>query len=295
MFQRCTWKGKSPRLVGWKAPFERWTLLSDHILTIIVVVWQEVASVAQPTKAPARTLPREPSLPRQSEISWLFFSQHIEHKEFLQTSLNFSHIFSFSILAQGLVHPKPHPDRSTVGECHTQPLFICCHYHSGAYFRLPEAQWWVKKIKATGPKDMSCYCRVISTLSRNTARSGGSRSRRGRGGGPESKALGSNETKRAPTTGTDNLLPSWDQDLCLTRLPQISPLTYQLPASRRRLYGKSFSGGCPTLTTKRMRMTAMMQEIKQQSCGEERQRAAPEASETSPYPTKNSWSDEKGN
>lgn len=100
--------------------------------------------MAQQTKAAARTLPREPSLPRQSESSCRFSAYiclHNEHKGFaLHLFKKYIYIFfSFSILAQSLVHPKPEPDRPTVGERYTQPLSICGYYHPGAHLRLPEA------------------------------------------------------------------------------------------------------------------------------------------------------------
>lgn len=98
--------------------------------------------MAQPTKAPARTLPREPSLPRQSESSGHFTASvclNNENQGFLQHFFRTIHTFSFSILAQSLVHPKPEPDRPTVGERYTQPLSVCGYYHPGAHLRLPEA------------------------------------------------------------------------------------------------------------------------------------------------------------
>lgn len=102
--------------------------------------------MAQQTKAAARTLPREPSLPRQSESSCrisAYVCLHNEHKgfalHFFFFFLIYLFFFSFSILAQSLVHPKPEPDRPSVGERYTQPLSICGYYHPGAHLRLPEA------------------------------------------------------------------------------------------------------------------------------------------------------------
>lgn len=94
--------------------------------------------MAQQTKAAARTLPREPSLPRQSEPSWqfsAFICFHHKQKVFPQHKK----IFSFSVFAQSLVHPEPERHRPTLGERHTQPLSICGYYHPGAHLRLPEA------------------------------------------------------------------------------------------------------------------------------------------------------------
>lgn len=55
-----------------------------YVLTI-TALWQEMPPMAQQTKAAARTLPREPSLPRQSESSCRFSAYiclHNEHKGF---------------------------------------------------------------------------------------------------------------------------------------------------------------------------------------------------------------------
>lgn len=175
-----------------------------YVLTI-TALWQEMPPMAQQTKAAARTLPREPSLPRQSESSCRFSAYiclHNEHKGFALHFFLKIYIF--------LQHPcaKPCPSKTWARSTDRGRTL-----HSTAVYLWLLPSWCspqasrglMASIRKIIVQNYVCYGWVISIFkNRNAARSGDSRAGRGRGGWTKSEALGNIKTKGTPPRGTHN-------------------------------------------------------------------------------------------
>lgn len=144
LFQRCTPRGKSERLVG-----ERPTSTIIHcadvsglsfLLNYLLVSVRKCLQFHSNWEQKPGFYPGSPASPDKASLYALSsksLSAFIVYSIY-QITIKASCV-SFSVLSQNLVHPKPDADWDAVGERHPQPLPVCGDHHTGAHLRLSEA------------------------------------------------------------------------------------------------------------------------------------------------------------